>query len=136
VARQHKQPQAPQQEPQKAERAQPQHPLSARVDALASRLEAALQSHRLGASVGAALKGADKVLGSMDVVAISDAMDALESKVGEGMDAASAQAARAAARRCRHGQERGAWTQGWLPFPAHNESAWNEGRPPRVASAR
>merc|ERR1719201_711052 len=62
--------------------------LSSRVDAVASRLESAIKMQQVTKSMGAVVKGMDKVLGSMNVEAISKVMDSFE-KSFEDMDVRS-----------------------------------------------
>merc|ERR1719453_2305964 len=52
--------------------------LSSRVDAVASRLESAIKMQQVTRSMGSVVKGMDKVLGSMNVEAISKVMDNFE----------------------------------------------------------
>eukprot|EP00908_Phaeocystis_cordata_P010118 Transcript_20962.p1 GENE.Transcript_20962~~Transcript_20962.p1 ORF type:complete len:219 (-),score=89.23 Transcript_20962:112-768(-) len=52
--------------------------LSSRVDAVASRLESAIKMQQVTKSMGSVVKGMDKVLGSMNVEAISKVMDSFE----------------------------------------------------------
>ena len=62
--------------------------LSSRVDAVASRLESAIKMQQVTKSMGAVVKGMDKVLGSMNVEQISKVMDQFE-KSFEDMDVRS-----------------------------------------------
>jgi len=62
--------------------------LSSRVDAVASRLESAMKMQQVTKSMGAVVKGMDKVLGSMNVEQISKVMDKFESSF-EDMDVRS-----------------------------------------------
>merc|ERR1719453_2069350 len=62
--------------------------LSSRVDAVASRLESAIKMQQVTKSMGSVVKGMDKVLGSMNVEAISKVMDSFE-KSFEDMDVRS-----------------------------------------------
>ena len=62
--------------------------LSSRVDAVASRLESAIKMQQVTKSMGAVVKGMDKVLGSMNVEQISKVMDSFE-KSFEDMDVRS-----------------------------------------------
>lgn len=62
--------------------------LSSRVDAVASRLESAIKMQQVTKSMGSVVKGMDKVLGSMNVEAISKVMDQFE-KSFEDMDVRS-----------------------------------------------
>jgi len=62
--------------------------LSSRVDAVASRLESAIKMQNVTKSMGSVVKGMDKVLGSMNVEAISKVMDNFE-KSFEDMDVRS-----------------------------------------------
>merc|ERR1719217_1544101 len=52
--------------------------LSSRVDAVSSRLESAIKMQQVTKSMGSVVKGMDKVLGSMNVEAISKVMDSFE----------------------------------------------------------
>jgi len=52
--------------------------LSSRVDAVSSRLESAIKMQQVTKSMGSVVKGMDKVLGSMNVEAISKVMDQFE----------------------------------------------------------
>ena len=52
--------------------------LSSRVDAVASRLESAIKMQQVTRSMGMVTKGMDKVLGSMNVEAISKVMEQFE----------------------------------------------------------
>merc|ERR1719335_1843574 len=62
--------------------------LSSRVDAVSSRLESAIKMQQVTKSMGSVVKGMDKVLGSMNVEAISKVMDQFE-KSFEDMDVRS-----------------------------------------------
>ena len=62
--------------------------LSSRVDAVSSRLESAIKMQQVTKSMGAVVKGMDKVLGSMNVEKISKVMDQFEQSF-EDMDVAS-----------------------------------------------
>ena len=62
--------------------------LSSRVDAISSRLESAIKMQQVTKSMGAVVRGMDKVLGSMNVEQISKVMDAFE-KSFEDMDVRS-----------------------------------------------
>jgi len=62
--------------------------LSSRVDAVASRLESAIKMQQVTKSMGSVVKGMDKVLGSMNVEAITKVMDQFE-KSFEDMDVRS-----------------------------------------------
>merc|ERR1719359_1393586 len=62
--------------------------MSSRVDAVASRLESAIKMQQVTKSMGSVVKGMDKVLGSMNVEAISKVMDSFE-KSFEDMDVRS-----------------------------------------------
>merc|ERR1719163_1291632 len=52
--------------------------LSSRVDAVSSRLESAIKMQQVTRSMGSVVKGMDKVLGSMNVEAISKVMEQFE----------------------------------------------------------
>jgi len=62
--------------------------LSSRVDAVSSRLESAIKMQQVTKSMGNVVKGMDKVLGSMNVEAITKVMDQFE-KSFEDMDVRS-----------------------------------------------
>merc|ERR1719224_231886 len=62
--------------------------LSSRVDAVSSRLESAIKMQQVTKSMGSVVKGMDKVLGSMNVEAITKVMDQFE-KSFEDMDVRS-----------------------------------------------
>merc|ERR1719359_464827 len=62
--------------------------LSSRVDAVSSRLESAIKMQQVTKSMGNVVKGMDKVLGSMNVEAISKVMDQFEQSF-EDMDVRS-----------------------------------------------
>merc|ERR1719409_1780718 len=62
--------------------------LSSRIDAVAPRLESAIKMQQVTKSMGQVVKGMDKVLGSMNVEAISKVMDQFERSF-ENMDVRS-----------------------------------------------